>query len=172
MILPYRGVYPEIDSSVFIEQSARVIGDVKIGGLSSVWFNVVIRGDVNYIRIGERTNVQDNSTLHVTKDIYPLIIGNEVTIGHNVVLHGCTLEDRILVGMGAIVLDNAHIGESSIIGAGAIVTEGKKIPPRSLVLGVPARVVRTLTDEEVERIARSARNYIDYARDYMEGGRR
>ncbi len=171
MILPYRGVYPELGESVYIDESARVIGDVRIGDFSSVWFNVVIRGDVNYIRIGEKTNVQDNSTLHVTKEIYPLIIGSEVTIGHGVILHGCTLEDRILVGMGAIVLDNAHIGECSIIGAGSVVTEGTRIPPRSLALGVPARVVRRLEDEEIERIARSARNYIEYAKDYMKGER-
>ena len=169
MILPYRGVYPELGRAVFVEESARVIGDVRIGDFSSVWFNVVIRADVNYIRIGERTNVQDNSTLHVTRKVHPLIIGNEVTIGHGVILHGCTLEDRILVGMGAIVLDGARIGECSIIGAGAIVTEGTEIPPRSLALGVPARVVRTLKDEEVEKIVRSAENYTQYAKHYMDG---
>ncbi|HLC19070.1 MAG TPA: gamma carbonic anhydrase family protein [Thermodesulfobacteriota bacterium] len=166
MILPYKGVTPTVHETVFIEESARVIGDVHIGEFSSVWFNSVVRGDVHYIRIGRRTNVQDNCTLHVTKAVYPLVLGDEITVGHGVVLHGCTIRDRCLIGMGAIILDNAEVGEDSIIGAGSVVAEGTKVPPGSLVLGVPGRVVRELRPEEKERIRRSAENYIGYARDY------
>ena len=166
MLLPYKGIMPRIYPSVFIEESAKVIGDVEIGEFSSIWFNAVVRGDVNYIRIGERTNVQDNSTLHVTKDLYPLIIGSDITIGHNVTLHGCIVKDRCLIGMGAIVLDNAEIGSDSIVGAGALVKEGMKVPPGSLVVGVPGKVVRQTTPEEKERIKSSALNYIGYAKDY------
>ena len=167
MILPYKGISPEVHQSAFIEESAKVIGDVHIGEQSGVWFNSIVRGDVNYIRIGKRTNVQDNCTLHVTKDVYPLILGDDITVGHSVVLHGCTIRDRCLIGMGAIVMDNAEIGEDSIVGAGAVVSEGTKVPPGSLVVGVPGRVTRTLRPEDKERIKRSALNYIAYARDYM-----
>ncbi len=166
MLIAYRGIEPKIHSTVFIEDSARIIGDVEIGEQSSIWFNAVVRGDVNYIRIGKRTNVQDNSTLHVTKDIFPLIIGSEVTIGHNVILHGCTVRDRCLIGMGSIILDNAEIGEDSIIGAGALVTEGMKVPRGSLVVGLPGKVVRSLKQEEIVRISKSSSNYIEYAKNY------
>ncbi len=166
MLIPYRGVSPRLHETVFRVEGATIIGDVEIGEHSSVWFNAVVRGDVHYIRIGKRTNVQDNSTLHVTKETYPLIIGDDVTIGHNVVLHGCTVNDRCLIGMGAIVLDNAQIGEDTIIGAGALVTEGAMVPPGSLVIGVPGKVVRALRPEEIGRIKRSAMNYIEYARNY------
>lgn len=166
MLKPYKGKWPKLNASVFIEDSAQVIGDVEIGENSSVWFNAVVRGDVHYIRIGSRTNVQDNCTLHVTKDTYPLIIGDDVTIGHNVVLHGCTVKDRCLIGMGAIVLDNAIIGEDSMVGAGALVTEGMSVPPGSLVLGIPAKVVRELKPEEKARILKSAQNYIEYSSNY------
>jgi gamma-carbonic anhydrase len=168
MIMPYKGVMPKIGDNVFIEESARVIGDVEIGRDSSIWFNAVVRGDVNYIRIGDRTNVQDNCTLHVTKDIFPLILGSDITVGHNVTLHGCTIKDRCLIGMGAIILDNAEIGEDSIIGAGALVKEGTKIPPGSLVVGLPAKVVREIKPEEKARILKSAQNYIEYARNYVD----
>ncbi|MFQ5441843.1 MAG: gamma carbonic anhydrase family protein [Thermodesulfobacteriota bacterium] len=168
MILPYKGVLPEIDETAFIEESARIIGDVHIGEYSSVWFNSVVRADVHYIRIGERTNVQDNCTLHVTKDIYPLILGSEITVGHNVVLHGCTIRDRCLIGMGAILLDNVEVGEDSIVGAGSVVVEGTKVPPGSLLLGTPARIVRELRPEEKERIKRSAANYIEYSKNYVD----
>ncbi|MFY9271324.1 MAG: gamma carbonic anhydrase family protein, partial [Candidatus Manganitrophaceae bacterium] len=139
---------PRIPATVFIASSAQVIGDVEIGEESSIWFGTVVRGDVNHIRIGARTNVQDLSVLHVTRRTHPLIIGNEVTAGHRVTLHGCTVHDRVLIGMGAILLDGAEIGAGSIIGAGALVTEGAKIPPGTLALGVPARVKRSLTAEE------------------------
>ncbi len=166
MLIAYKGIEPKVHATVFVEESARIIGDVEIGEQSSIWFNAVVRGDVNYIRIGKRTNVQDNSTLHVTKDIFPLIIGSDVTIGHSVILHGCTVRDRCLIGMGSIVLDNAEIGEDSIIGAGALVTEGMKVPPGSLVVGLPGKVVRALKPEEIARIAKSSLNYIEYARNY------
>lgn len=166
MILPYKGILPTLHETVFVEESARVIGEVEAGEYSSFWFNAVVRGDVNYIRIGARTNIQDNSTLHVTKDTFPLILGDDITVGHNVVLHGCIVRDRCLIGMGAIVLDNAEIGADSIIAAGSLVTEGTKIPPGSLVMGIPGRVVRPLAAEEIERILKSAENYTGYAKDY------
>lgn len=169
MVLPYKGVNPRLHESVFIAEGARVIGDVEIGPDSSVWFNAVVRGDVHYIRIGSRTNVQDNSTLHVTKDTHPLVIGDEITIGHNVTLHGCTLEGRSLIGMGAVILDGAVIPEDSIVGAGALVTEGKTFPPGSLILGSPARAARELTVDEKARIARSAENYVGYVANYRGG---
>ena len=166
MIRQYKGKTPEIDSSAYVDDSAHVIGDVVIGEESSVWFNATIRGDVNYIRIGARTNIQDSSVLHVTKGTHPLFIGSEVTVGHNVTLHGCTIRDRCLIGMGAIVLDGAEVGEDSIVGAGALVKEGMRVKPGTLVVGVPAREVRQLTDEEVQRIKTSAGNYIDYMSEY------
>src|SRR3989337_3599176 len=144
MLRSYKGITPKLHETVYVEEGARIIGDVEVGAHSSIWFNAVVRGDVHFIRIGDRTNVQDNSTLHVTKDTYPLIIGNDITIGHSVVLHGCTVKDRCLIGMGAIVLDNAEIGEDSIVGAGALVTEGMKVAPGSLVLGIAAKVVTDL----------------------------
>lgn len=166
MIRQYKGKTPEIASSAYIDDSAHVIGDVIIGEESSVWFNATIRGDVNYIRIGARTNIQDSSVLHVTKGTHPLFIGNEVTVGHNVTLHGCIIKDRCLIGMGAIVLDGAEVGEDSIVGAGALIKEGMRVKPRTLVVGVPAREVRQLSDEEVQRIKTSAGNYIDYMSEY------
>ncbi len=168
MILPFQDKYPKFPSTVFIEASAQVIGDVELGEYSSVWFGSVVRGDVHYIRIGDRTNVQDLSVLHVTRKTHPLVIGNDVTVGHRVTLHGCTVRDRVLVGMGAILLDGAEIGEGSIVGAGALVTEGVKIPPGSLALGVPARVKRPLTGEESAFLFQSARNYVDLAQIYLK----
>ena len=168
MLKPYKGIWPKIHETAFMEDSARIIGDVEIGAHSSIWFNAVVRGDVHYIRIGSRTNVQDNCTLHVTKDTYPLIIGNDITIGHGVILHGCTIKDRCLIGMSAIILDNAEVGEDCIIGAGALVTEGAKIPPGSLVLGMPGKVKRELTPDEKARILKSAENYIEYSGNYAQ----
>ncbi len=165
-ILSYKGIYPKLHQSVFVVESAIIIGDVEIGEYSSVWFNAVIRGDVNYIRIGYRTNIQDLCMLHVTKDTHPLILGNEITVGHSVTLHGCTIKDRCLIGMGATILDAAVVGEDCIIGAGALVTEGSVIPPGTLAMGVPAKPRRDLTDAERARIKQSAQNYIDYARTY------
>ena len=167
MIKPYRGVLPTIASSAFIEDTAVIIGDVSIHPESSVWFNTVIRGDVHYIRIGHRTNIQDLSLLHVTHDLYPLVIGDDVTVGHHVVLHGCTIHDRVLIGMGSIVMDGATIEEDCIIGAGALITKGTVIPSHSLALGSPARVKRPLSEKELAWIKESANNYVRYARQYV-----
>ncbi len=167
MIKPYRGVLPTIASSAFIEDTAVIVGDVVIDSESSAWFNCVIRGDVHYIRIGHRTNIQDLSLLHVTHDLHPLVIGDDVTVGHHVVLHGCTIYDRVLIGMGSIIMDGAIIEEDCIIGARSLVTEGTVIPSHSLVLGTPARVKRPLNEKEVAWIKESANNYIRYARQYM-----
>ncbi len=167
MIKPYRGVLPTIASSAFIEDTAVIVGDVAIHPESSVWFNTVIRGDVHYIRIGHRTNIQDLSLLHVTHDLYPLVIGDDVTVGHHVVLHGCTIHDRVLIGMGSILMDGATIEEDCIIGAGALITEGMVIPSHSLALGSPARVKRPLSEKELAWIKESANNYVRYARQYV-----
>lgn len=167
MIRAYKGVRPQIAATALIEASAHIIGDVHIGEHSSVWFNCVIRGDVNHIRIGHSTNIQDGTVIHVTHDRFPTIIGNYVTVGHNVVLHGCTVKDRSLIGIGAIVLDNVVIGEESFIAAGSLVTPGTVIPPRSLVLGSPARVKREVTEEEIARIDEHWKNYIEYKNTYL-----
>ena len=167
MIRTFQGITPTIPASCFLEETGVVIGDVVMGEDCSVWFHVVIRGDVNYIRIGHRTNVQDLCMLHVTHDTHPLIIGNEVTVGHSVVLHGCTIRDRVLIGMGAIIMDGAEIGEDSVVGAGALVTEGTVVPPNSLILGSPAKVKRPVTDKELAWIKESAVNYVKYARQYL-----
>jgi len=167
MIKPYRGMTPTIAATAFIEETAVVIGNVSIQSEASVWFHSVIRGDVNVIRIGRRTNIQDLSLLHVTHDTYPLLIGDDVTVGHHVVLHGCTIHNRVLIGMGAILMDGAVVGDDCLIGAGALVTERTQIPPRSLVLGSPARVTRPLRDAEVIGLKESAQRYVQYARDYM-----
>lgn len=169
MILKYKNILPTIHETAFIEDSARIIGDVHIGEYSSVWFNSVVRGDVHYIRIGKRTNVQDNCTLHVTKDIYPLVLDDDITVGHNVVLHGCHIKSRCLIGMGAILLDDVEVGEDCIVGAGSVVTEGTKVPAGTLLFGTPARVKRDLRPDELQRIKRSANNYIGYAKDYING---
>lgn len=169
MVRTFQGVKPTIPKSCFIEETAVVIGDVVMGEDCSVWFNAVIRGDVHYIRIGDRTNVQDLCMLHVTHDTHPLIIGHDVTIGHNVVLHGCTIHDRVLVGMGAIIMDGAVIGEDSVVGAGALVTEGTIVPPKSLILGSPAKVKRPVTEKELAWTKESAENYVRYAGQYMSG---
>ena len=166
MIRVFQGIKPTIPDSAFIEETAVVIGDVIIGEDASVWFHTVIRGDVHYIRIGARTNIQDLSLLHVTHNDYPLVIGNDVTVGHRVVLHGCTIKDRVLVGMGAIIMDGAEIGEDSLVGAGALVTEQTVVPPKSLILGSPAKVKRPVTEKELAWIRESAKNYVQYARQY------
>jgi carbonic anhydrase/acetyltransferase-like protein (isoleucine patch superfamily) len=166
MIRTFQGIKPTVPASCFIEDTGVVIGDVVMGENCSVWFHAVIRGDVNYIRIGNRTNVQDLCMLHVTHDTHPLIIGNDVTVGHSVVLHGCTIKDRVLVGMGAIIMDGAVIGEDSVVGAGALVVEGTVVPPKSVILGSPARIRRSVTDEELAWIKESAENYVRYARTY------
>jgi carbonic anhydrase/acetyltransferase-like protein (isoleucine patch superfamily) len=167
MIYKYKDYIPKLGKDVFIAPSADVIGNVTLGDDCSVWFNVTIRGDVHYIRIGDETNIQDNSILHVTKGRFPLNIGNRVTVAHGVALHGCTINDQTLVGMGAIVLDDAEIGEKSIIAAGSLIREGKKFPGSSLIAGFPAKVVRPLKDDEIEKNLQYARNYIDYKNTYL-----
>jgi carbonic anhydrase/acetyltransferase-like protein (isoleucine patch superfamily) len=166
MIRPFQGIYPRIHPTAFVEDSAQVIGDVHLGEESSIWFNAVVRGDVNYIRIGNRTNVQDNSVIHVRNGTHPTILEDEVTIGHSVTLHGCYVEQGSLIGIGAIVLDDVRVGTNSIVAAGAVVSPGTVIPERSLVMGLPAKVKRQLTGEEVEQLAVFWKNYVDYTRLY------
>ena len=167
MLRPYRGQLPRIHPTAYIDDSAQVIGDVEIGDESSVWMCVVIRGDVHWIRIGRRSNVQDGTIVHVMRDTHPTLVGDNVTIGHRAVIHGCTIEDRCLVGMGAIVLNGARIGSDSIVAAGALVVEGMQVPPRSLVMGSPAKVRRPLTDLDVASILEYSANYVRYRKDYQ-----
>ena len=167
MLRPYCGRLPVVDPSAYVDASAQVIGDVEIGAESSIWMNVVVRGDVNRIRIGARTNVQDATVVHVMHHTHPTTIGDDVTIGHGAIVHGCTVGDRVLIGMGAILLNGAIVGEDSIVGAGSLVTEGFVTPPRSLVVGRPARVRRTLSDEDVASILDYAQNYVRYRLDYL-----
>lgn len=165
-VRPYRGVLPTIALSAFVDESAQVIGDVVIGEESSVWMSTVIRGDVNYIRIGDRSNVQDGTIVHVQHDTHPTIIGNDVTIGHGAIIHGCTIADRVLVGMGATILNGASIGEDCIIAAGTLITENTVIPTRSMVMGAPGKVRRALTDRDLAMIKEFAGNYVRYRLDY------
>ena len=168
MLRSFRGIQPTIGTKTFIDDSAIIIGDVTIGSSSSVWFHSVVRGDVHSITIGSQTNIQDLSLLHVTHDSHPLVIGNRVTVGHHVVLHGCTIHDRVLIGMGAIIMDGVIIEENCVIGAGTLLTEGVHIPPNSLVVGSPGRVKRSLTPKEIAWIQESADNYVRYAQEYMD----
>jgi carbonic anhydrase/acetyltransferase-like protein (isoleucine patch superfamily) len=167
MLRPYRGQVPRVHPSAFIDDSAQVIGDVEIGEDSSVWMCVVIRGDVNTIRIGRRSNVQDGTIVHVMKDTHPTVIGDNVTIGHAAVVHGCTIEDRCLVGMGAILLNGVVVGGGSIIAAGTLLPEGTHVPPRSLVMGSPGKVRRTLSDADLDEIQMYADRYVAYRLDYQ-----
>jgi carbonic anhydrase/acetyltransferase-like protein (isoleucine patch superfamily) len=167
MLRPYRGQLPRVHPSAFIDGSAQVIGDVEIGEESSVWMCVVIRGDVNRIRIGRRSNVQDGTIVHVMKDTHPTTIGNDVTIGHGAVVHGCTIEDRCLIGMGAILLNGVTVGSGSIIAAGSLLPEGTTVPPRSLVMGSPGKVRRTLSDGDLDEIQMYADRYVAYRLDYQ-----
>lgn len=168
MIRAYKDKKPQFDETVFIEDSAQVIGDVRIGSHSSIWFNTTIRGDVHYISLGSYTNIQDNSVIHVSKDIHPTILEDYVTVGHSVTLHGCHIKSNNLIGIGSIVMDDVVIEENCIIAAGALVAPGTKVPPRSMMRGVPARRVRDLTDEEVARIRQYALNYFEYKETYKK----
>lgn len=168
MLRPHKGTVPRVHPDAFIDQSAQVIGDVEIGAASSVWMNAVLRGDVHWIRMGRRSNVQDGSVIHVMKGTHPTSIGDEVTIGHGAIVHGCTLADRILVGMGAILLNGVEVGEDSIVAAGTLLPEGMKIPPRSLAMGSPGRIRRALSDAEVASIREYAERYVAYRLDYMQ----
>jgi carbonic anhydrase/acetyltransferase-like protein (isoleucine patch superfamily) len=167
MLRPYCGVLPRVHPTAFIDDSAQIIGDVEIGEDSSVWMSAVIRGDVHRIRIGRRSNIQDGTIVHVMNRTHPTTIGDQVTVGHAALLHGCTIEDRCLIGMGAILLNGAHVGSDSIVAAGTLVVEEMKVPPRSLVMGSPGKVKRTLTDAEVESILAYSDRYVGYRLDYM-----
>ncbi len=167
MIRPHQGVRPSVPESCYVDPSAQVIGDVTLGEQASIWMNAVVRGDVNSIRIGARTNVQDCAVLHGMRHLYSVFIGEMVTVGHNATVHGCTVADAVLIGIGAIVLNDARIGEGSILAAGTVIPEHTVIPPRSLVAGVPGKVKRSLGDDEVEAILRYARNYLDYTAAYL-----
>jgi gamma-carbonic anhydrase len=167
MIRAFRGVHPQIHPTAFVEESAHVIGDVHLGEESSIWFNTVVRGDVHYIRIGDRSNVQDNSVIHVRNDSHPTILEDEVTVGHSVTLHGCYVEKGALIGIGSIVLDDARIGALSIVAAGSLVSPGTVVPPRSLVMGIPAKVKRELTETEVDQLSIFWKNYVEYTRAYL-----
>src|SRR5207249_11250361 len=162
MIRPFRGVHPQIHESAFIADSAQVIGDVHIGEQASVWFGSVVRGDMFYIRIGNRTNVQDNCVLHTRTGEKPTVLEDEVTVGHSVTLHGCYIERGSLIGIGSIVLDDARVGARSLIAAGSLITPGTVIPPQSLVMGSPARVKRGLTEEEVAGLSLFWQNYVHF----------
>ena len=166
MIYKFKDKVPMVDESCFIAPSADVIGDVKIDKDSSVWLSSVLRADMHFIQIGSRTNIQDNCTVHVTTGLHPTIIGDEVTIGHNVIAHGCEIKNRCLIGMGAIIMDGAIIGSGSLLGAGTLISPGTVVPPNSLVIGLPGKVVRQTTDEERTEIIERAQHYIDFSNKY------
>lgn len=160
MIKPFQNTHPNIDKTAFIAETAVIIGDVEIGEQSSVWYGSILRGDVNYIRIGNRTNIQDASVIHVSSKTHPTILEDEITVGHRVTLHGCYVETGCLIGIGAIILDGVRVGENSLVAAGSLLTSNTKIPPRSLVMGTPAKVKRELDDEEIKNLEKSWRNYV------------
>lgn len=167
MFRSYRGISPRTHPTAFIDASAQVIGDVEIGEESSVWMNAVLRGDLHWIRIGRRSNVQDGTIVHVMAGSHPTTIGDEVTIGHSAIIHGCTIENQCLIGMGAILLSGSHVGTGSIVAAGSLVVEEMQIPPRSMVMGSPAKVRRLLTPAESAEIETIAAWYVGYRLDYM-----
>lgn len=166
IIKPFRNVEPKIHPEAFVAENATIIGDVEIGAKSSIWYNVVLRGDVNFIRIGTKTNVQDGTVVHVTSNDYPTIIEDEVTIGHSATIHGCHIKRGSLIGIGAIILDGALIGENSLVAAGSLVTPNTEIPPRSFVLGSPARIKRQLSEDEVFNLRRFWENYVRLIEEY------
>lgn len=166
MIHSYKGKSPDMHRSVKVMHGAQIIGDVVVGKNSSIWFNCVVRGDVNYIRIGEYTNIQDGSILHVNHIDYFLQVGSYVTAGHNCILHGCVIGDNVLIGMGAILLDNCKVGNNSLIAAGCVVKENFVVPEGVLVAGVPGKIIRDLSPQEIEDIKQSAVNYVEYAKEY------
>lgn len=168
MIRSFGGIHPQIHPSALIDESAQVIGDVQVGEESSVWCNAVVRGDMYFIRIGNRTNIQDNSVIHTRTGTHPTILEDEVTIGHSVTLHGCYVERGSLVGIGSIVLDDVRIGSQSLVAAGSLISPGTIIPPRSLVMGLPAKVKRPLTDEEVKGLDLFWKNYVEYTSKYKK----
>jgi len=167
MIRPYRGISPTIAAGCYIDPSAQLIGDVHLGPQSSLWMNAVVRGDTNSIRIGARTNIQDCAVLHGMRNLHPVLIGDGVSIGHNATVHGCTIEDNVLIGIGATVLNGAAIGANSIIAAGALIPERTIIPPNSLVTGIPGKILRTTTEKDLALIQTAANNYLDYIQAYL-----
>jgi len=167
MIRPYRGISPTLAAGCYIDTSAQLIGDVHLGPQSSLWMNAVVRGDTNHIRIGARTNIQDCAVLHGMRNLHPVLIGNGVSIGHNATVHGCTIEDNVLIGIGATVLNGAHIGANSIIAAGALIPERTIIPPNSLVVGIPGKILRTTTPSDLTLIQLTADHYLDYLQAYL-----
>jgi carbonic anhydrase/acetyltransferase-like protein (isoleucine patch superfamily) len=164
---PFDNKHPRLGERVFVAENATLIGDVELGDDASIWYGTVLRGDVNYIRVGARTNIQDNCVVHVNHDNCPTVIAEEVTIGHGVIVHGCTIGRGALIGMGSRVLDGAVVGEQALVGAGALVPEGMRVPPRTLVVGVPARVKRDLTAEELTRLQESWQHYVEYKQKYL-----
>jgi carbonic anhydrase/acetyltransferase-like protein (isoleucine patch superfamily) len=168
MIRSYQGRLPQIPASCYIDLSAQLIGDVVLGERSSVWMNAVLRGDVNSIRVGANSNVQDCAVLHGQRNLYPVIVGDWVTIGHNATVHGCVVEDEVVIGMGATILNNSRIGSGCIIAAGAVVPEHTVVPPRTLWAGVPAKMRRELGDKDRALILEYAQNYLDYVEIYRK----
>ncbi|MBI3949425.1 MAG: gamma carbonic anhydrase family protein [Acidobacteria bacterium] len=168
MIRPFKGVHAKIAETAFVHEMATVIGDVHIGEHSSIWPGAVLRGDLYYIRVGRYTNIQDGSILHVITGKYPTIVGDYVTVGHNVILHGCTVKDRCLIGMGAIVLDDAVVGEQALVAAGSLVAMGQVVPPRTLVAGIPAKVKRELSEEEIQRMEEGCNHYLELKEIYLK----
>ncbi len=167
-LFPYLDFFPKLHPTVFVASGCKIIGSVEIGANSSVWYNTVVRGDVNYVKIGENTNIQDGSILHVTNGKYPLIIGNNITIGHRANIHGSVLKDLSFIGMGSTILDGAVIEEKTMVAAGALVKQGFIVPSGKLVAGVPAKIIRDLTDEEIQLLERSAQQYVEYSRITIE----
>jgi carbonic anhydrase/acetyltransferase-like protein (isoleucine patch superfamily) len=168
VIRSYKGTVPKIPASCYVDQSAQIIGDVELGENSSIWMNAVVRGDVNQIRIGQNSNIQDCSVLHGMKNQWPVLVGDWVTVGHSVTLHGCVVRDRCLIGMGATIMNGAIIGEGSIVAAGSLIPEQSVVEPGSLVMGTPGRVVRKLRKEQQEMILVYARNYLEYKDQYLK----
>jgi carbonic anhydrase/acetyltransferase-like protein (isoleucine patch superfamily) len=167
MLRSFKGVSPRVHPTAYVDASAQVIGDVHVGAKSSVWMNAVVRGDVHRIRIGDRSNVQDGTVVHVMNRTHPTTIGNDVTIGHAAIVHGCTLGDRVLIGMGAILLNGATVSSDSIVAAGSLLTEESRFPPRALVMGSPAKLKRQLTEAEVASILEFSERYVGYRLEYM-----
>ncbi len=170
MISAFRDQEPKIHETAFIADDAVVIGDVEIGEEASVWFGSIVRGDVNYIRIGDRTNIQDACVIHVSSKDHPTILEHKITVGHRVTLHGCYVETGCLIGIGSIILDGAHIGRNSLVAAGSLITPGTVIPAETLVMGAPAKVKRSLTPDELIKLDRSWQNYVDLSRQYIANG--
>lgn len=168
MVIPFKGKYPQIDSTAFIADNATVIGDVEIGPEANIWYQCVVRADTNYIRIGGGCNIQDSSVLHVVKALYPVILEENVVLGHRVVAHGCHIRRGSLIGIGAIILDGAEIGEESIVGAGSVVSPKTIIPPRSLAMGIPARVVRHLEEGDILKIEDINQEYLELMKSYRD----